>query len=150
VFNTKLTLAGLVAGAAVAVAGGAVMINQAEAARRAELLAANPSAMDRDHALEVAQARFPGAELREDELECENGRLVYEFEFDTPEGTAEVAIDPVTGAVLEQSIEREDDADGEEDDDGPDAAELHSQGAAAGGVACEAEHEDDEEDDGGR
>jgi uncharacterized membrane protein YkoI len=69
-------------------------------------------------ALQQAQQLVPGGRLIESELEEEDGRLIYGFEFETADGITEVEIDAVTGELIE--VEHEDDDEEDDDDDGED------------------------------
>jgi hypothetical protein len=55
-----------------------------------------------DAAAADAQARVPGARLVGAEIEQENGKLIYSFDFKTKgkTGSDEVTVDATTGAVL--------------------------------------------------
>ena len=55
----------------------------------------------------TAQAKFPKATLKSAELEQEDGKLIYSFDFETAgkSGIDEVAVDAMTGKVL--SVEHE-------------------------------------------
>ncbi len=55
-----------------------------------------------DSAIAVAKARLPKATINAAEIEEENGRLIYSFEFKTPgkSGIDEVNVDAMTGKLV--------------------------------------------------
>ena len=55
-------------------------------------------------ARQTALAKEPGT-VKSEELEKENGKLIYSFDINTPNGIHEVAVDAITGTVVEDSIE---------------------------------------------
>lgn len=55
-------------------------------------------------ARQTALAKAPGT-IKSEELEKENGKLIYSFDIGTPDGTHEVAVDAITGAVVADSVE---------------------------------------------
>ena len=71
-------------------------------------------------ARKAALARVPGGKIQDEELERENGRLVYSFEISTQgkDGAQEVLVDSDDGRVLsvQQEKEHQDDREGERDD----------------------------------
>lgn len=60
-----------------------------------------------DSATKIALQRLPNGTIESAELEIEDGRLVYSFEFSLPgvEGVEEVLVDAGTGTVV--SVEHE-------------------------------------------
>lgn len=71
-------------------------------------------------AIEIALAEVPG-EVRETELEREDGMQVYEIEIRTADGAEmEVAVDASNGTVLEVEADDADDGDDADDDDSDD------------------------------
>ena len=64
-----------------------------------------------------AIAALPGGTLIESEIEEEDGRLIYCFEFKVGDLIKEVEIDAITGAVIGIEVDDDDGADDEEDDD---------------------------------
>lgn len=77
-------------------------------------------AITMEAARKVALARVPGGSIQDEELERENGRLVYSFEVSTrgKEGGQEVLVDADDGRVLsvQQEKEHQDEQAGERDD----------------------------------
>jgi uncharacterized membrane protein YkoI len=98
---TLATLAALAALAALAVAAPALMAqgvkvteNTPGLLKRAKITA--------DSAIAVAKARLPKATIAAGEIERENGKLIYSFDFRTPgrSGTDEVNVDAMTGRLV--------------------------------------------------
>jgi uncharacterized membrane protein YkoI len=60
-----------------------------------------------DSAIRVAKARMPGGRMKEAEIEVEDGKLVYAFDFAIAgrSGIEEVLVDARTGAIV--SVEHE-------------------------------------------
>jgi len=55
--------------------------------------------IDKDEALEIALAEFPG-EVDSIELDEEDGRLIYEIEIESGDEEAEFEIDAMTGEII--------------------------------------------------
>lgn len=55
-------------------------------------------------ARQTALAKAPGT-VKSEELEKENGKLIYSFDINTSNGIHEVAVDAITGAVVSDSVE---------------------------------------------
>ena len=55
-----------------------------------------------DSAIRIANARIPGGRMRKGEIEVEDGKLVYAFDFAIPgkSGVEEVLVDASTGAIV--------------------------------------------------
>lgn len=88
------------------------------AASQSSETAPNLTAQD---AIEIALKEVPGT-VEEVELEDEDGKLVFEIEIVSTDGTeTEVEIDAMSGDVLE--IESDDDEDDDEDDESEDEDE---------------------------
>ena len=72
--------------------------------------------MPLDRVLDILRAERQG-EVVEIELDVDDGRVIYDFDVLTPEGRLyAVAIDAVTGQVVEIELEDEDDHDDDDDD----------------------------------
>lgn len=73
-------------------------------------------------ARKAAQDRVPGGKIQDEELEREDGRLVYSFEISTPgkSGAQEVLVDANDGKIVsvKQEDEHQDEQEGEHDDSG--------------------------------
>jgi hypothetical protein len=75
-----------------------------------------------EQARQKALALAPGGSIIEEEIEEENGRLIYSFELKVPgqERATEVEIDAKTGEILPPDQDDEEDDDGDDDDDDDD------------------------------
>ena len=71
-----------------------------------------------DDARAKAIAAVPGGTLIESEIEEEDGRLLYCFEFKVGEVVKEVEVDAITGEVISIEVDDDDGADEDEADDG--------------------------------
>jgi len=92
----------------------------AEAAVSAEL--AKQATFPADSAQRLALAQVPGGRVTKEELEEEDGKLIYSFDIKvgTQEGVEEVHVDAKTGAILKKEHEGEEKAGakkGEKDED---------------------------------
>ena len=92
----------------------------AEAAVSAEL--AKQATVPADSAQRMALAQVPGGRVTKEELEEEDGKLIYSFDIKvgTQEGVEEVHVDAKTGAVLKKEHEGAEKAEakkGEKDED---------------------------------
>ena len=67
-----------------------------------------------DDARATATAAVPGGKLIESEIEEEDGRLVYCFEFKVGDQIKEAEVDAITGALI--GVEADDEDDDEEDE----------------------------------
>ncbi|HXN23230.1 MAG TPA: PepSY domain-containing protein [Candidatus Dormibacteraeota bacterium] len=81
---------------AAAIAMPAVAQNQAALQAKAKITL--------EAARQTALAKEPGT-VKSEELEKENGKLIYSFDISTPNGTHEVAVDAITGTVVADSVE---------------------------------------------
>jgi uncharacterized membrane protein YkoI len=99
-----LSLAALTPSPARAQAVGPPPTVKVKAARPAYLKEATLSS---DSALALARTRVPGGQVREAELEREQGRLVYSFDLAVSgkTGIEEVLVDARTGEIVEVSHE---------------------------------------------
>jgi uncharacterized membrane protein YkoI len=81
-----------------AVSGSAQTTKQSKLAKQAKI--------SKEKAREIAQAKEPNGKIEEEELEKENGKLVYSFDIRNEKGTiTEVQVDAKTGEVV--SVEEE-------------------------------------------
>ena len=79
------------------------------------------AAISMDAARETALGAAPAnGRVTEEEIEEENGRLIFSFDFDVPgQGAYEVEVDAMTGQVINSGVD-DDDGDQDDDDDGGD------------------------------
>jgi uncharacterized membrane protein YkoI len=81
------------------------------------------AAITMDAARETAFSSVPAdGRVTEEEIEEENGRLVYSFDIEVPgQGRFDVEVDAMTGQLLQSGLDDEEDGDDDdgEDDDGP-------------------------------
>jgi len=99
----------------------------AEAAVSAEL--AKQATFPADSAQRLALAQVPGGRVTKEELEEEDGKLIYSFDIKvgTQEGVEEVHVDAKTGAILKKEHEGAEKAEAkkgakDEDDEKAEAA----------------------------
>ncbi len=102
---------------------GLIALGASGAALASNMSAPNPAdaKITMQDALTKATALVPGGQVRQGELETEHGGsgLRYSFDIRTAQGNHEVGIDAMTGAVLENGLEKgghEHEADGEQAD----------------------------------
>jgi hypothetical protein len=88
------------------------------------VVAGDKARIDRAAAEKTALARVPGGEIKEGELETENGKLVWSIEIarKTSADITEVQVDAMTGEVVSVENDSADDQDeeheaGDKDDD---------------------------------
>ena len=73
-----------------------------------------------DAATQTALAAVQGGRVVESELEEEDGRLIYSFDIAGTDGIHDVEIDALTGELLQDELENEDDADDSDERTGVD------------------------------
>ena len=80
------------------------------------------AAISMDAARETAFSSVPAdGRVTEEEIEEENGRLIYSFDIEVPgQGTFDVEVDAMTGELLQSGLDDEDEGEGDDDDGGDD------------------------------